>query len=478
LKHYEIGTAKMAVLEWRNALFNARTDQMLPLLYVANEVLQNSRRNRGGKYLEAFGPVMMQSIEYMAEQLRSSSPENGGGGQLVEKIRYTVKIWGNRQVFSMRFINDVLHKLEKHRDGEIVHARDVAKLPADPQLSPLHVPKGGGGGGGSDDEGHDDDDEEKASFSPNHQEAVDKSRKRQKQTDSDDDFMQIMNGNNSDGGQQQQDNDEDDDDDDDADGDDLFADFSKDKDDNNGQPKLEIDVSVGAMDSSTTITTKDKNEASTKNQAHSPSKRPRRGSSSPRSSILSTTNMVTLWGKLTANQQDADLIIKTLKDMRQKAQDDRHRVDVTTLVGDKLVQAAKLNQMDKLTVLKYRGKLFQLANDRHNMEQQAVRYYHWLAQTIASDSGDLDLADTVETKLQLWAPVAEQLRTARSVRRQQERELQLAAELQSQRQHEQAEAAAFRAAALAKETEAKPGMVWNPTTREYQALNTDESWRD
>jgi hypothetical protein len=147
-------------------------------------------------------------------------------------------------------------------------------------------------------------------------------------------------------------------------------------------------------------------------------------------------------------------------------------------VGDKLVQAAKLNQMNKLTVLKYRGKLFQLANVRHVMEQQAVRYYHWLAQTIASDSGDLDLADNVEAQLQMWAPVVEQLRTARSVRIQQERELQLAVELQRQRQREEAEAAAFRAAALAKETEAKPGMVWNPTTREYQALNTDESWRD
>jgi hypothetical protein len=33
-------------------------------------------------------------------------------------------------------------------------------------------------------------------------------------------------------------------------------------------------------------------------------------------------------------------------------------------------------------------------------------------------------------------------------------------------------------ASLAKQEEAKPGMVWNKATLEYQYLNTDESWRD
>ena len=45
-------------------------------------------------------------------------------------------------------------------------------------------------------------------------------------------------------------------------------------------------------------------------------------------------------------------------------------------------------------------------------------------------------------------------------------------------QQEQRELKAFARVALSKEKEAKPGMVWNPSTREYQVLNTDESWRD
>ena len=52
----------VAVVEWRNALHQARGDQHLPLLYVANEVLQNSTRNRGNKFLEAFSPTTRNTL--------------------------------------------------------------------------------------------------------------------------------------------------------------------------------------------------------------------------------------------------------------------------------------------------------------------------------------------------------------------------------------------------------------------------------
>jgi hypothetical protein len=43
---------------------------------------------------------------------------------------------------------------------------------------------------------------------------------------------------------------------------------------------------------------------------------------------------------------------------------------------------------------------------------------------------------------------------------------------------EQEEAEQFRQEALKRETEAREGMVWNPTTGEYQTLDTTEAWRD
>ena len=94
MKHYS--TASVAVNEWRNALYNASSSQMLPLLYVVNEVLQTSKRNRGNKFLEAFADSLTDSLKHMAKQAD------------VEKIRRTVKIWGDRRVFSIRYINAIL----------------------------------------------------------------------------------------------------------------------------------------------------------------------------------------------------------------------------------------------------------------------------------------------------------------------------------------------------------------------------------
>jgi hypothetical protein len=461
MRHYDT-TAPTAVLEWRNALFRAQPDQIVPLLYVANEVLQNSRRNRGNKYLDAFTPILPQSLEYMGEQLQATG--TAAGREQVEKIRRTVKIWGQRQVYSVRIVNELLSRLERyrhaHRGGEtrpVAAAPDRPQVQREPQL-PQH---------------HDVVDDKKRSPSSNDGEEIDPDL-RFDDSDHDDDDNNNMQNTTKDGHDEAEGDDDDDDD--------LFA-----SDDDDGPPKLEIDVKIGdsAIDHHSSSHKKQEESSSTKKAAaaarkRSPSKlSPSAAAAARRLSVLSSANMVDLWNQLAEVQQEADLKIQTLRTMRSKVQaaaaDQNH---LSTLVGDKLQLAAQLNHRDKLQILTYRRQLFQLAQSRHVIEQQAVRYYHWLAQSIETDHGDLDMADTVEAKLEMWAPIAEQLVAARYLRRQRERESQVADERKRQQQREEAEAAAFRAAALAKETEAKPGMVWNPTTREYQALNTDESWRD
>ena len=59
-----------------------------------------------------------------------------------------------------------------------------------------------------------------------------------------------------------------------------------------------------------------------------------------------------------------------------------------------------------------------------------------------------------------------------------EHEHQREQEEKERKRKEEEESKKFRESALSKETEAKPGMVWNKVTQEYQYLNTDESWRD
>ncbi|KAL3906335.1 MAG: hypothetical protein SGILL_009310, partial [Bacillariaceae sp.] len=107
MKHYDKSPG-VAVTEWRNVLHQARHDQYLPLLYVANEVLQNSKRNRGNKFLEAFSPTLGQALIFISQ--RST-------GQDVEKIRRTIKIWAERHVFSVRYVTELLKGLEPYRNG-------------------------------------------------------------------------------------------------------------------------------------------------------------------------------------------------------------------------------------------------------------------------------------------------------------------------------------------------------------------------
>eukprot|EP00957_Ditylum_brightwellii_P009052 683927-Ditylum_brightwellii.AAC.1 len=84
-------SASLAVSEWRNSLQTCSTQNLLPLLYVANEVLQTSKRNRGNKFLEAFSPVLKSSLQFICERDK----------KIVEKVRRTAKIWGDRRVFSV-----------------------------------------------------------------------------------------------------------------------------------------------------------------------------------------------------------------------------------------------------------------------------------------------------------------------------------------------------------------------------------------
>ena len=88
------------------------------------------------------------------------------------------------------------------------------------------------------------------------------------------------------------------------------------------------------------------------------------------------------------------------------------------------------------------------------------------------------MCDQLELKLQSFASVHQACRNARQQQAAQELQRIQREELAARKQREQEEERRFREASLAKETEAKPGMQWNPVTREYQAMNTNEDWRD
>ncbi|CAB9505859.1 Regulation of nuclear pre-mRNA domain-containing protein 1A [Seminavis robusta] len=350
MKHYDRSPG-VAVVEWRNALHNARRDQWLPLLYVANEVLQNSKRNRGNKFLEAFSPILGQSLIFVSQH--SDAPA-------VEKIRRTVKIWGDRRVFSVRYVNELLKGLEPYRNNRGASSAPIVQ-PTNSQPSAF-----------------------------------------QQQT---------------------------------------TAKF-------NGMKRRRSSTASGGSQSS-------------------------HNKRSRRRSVLSTTSLVELWKGVADLDTTFDRSTSILKDISLP---ETHHIE--SLVGDELLDTHKLILKYQQKVSQQREALYRIATERRNLEQDAVRYIPWLEAALKQDAEDLKFCDTLETAIHKLHHVHPAIRQARDKRVAEDLRFQREQEEKERKRKEEEDAKQFREAALSKETEAKPGMVWNKVTQEYQYVNTEESWRD
>jgi hypothetical protein len=135
MSHYG-GVPSVAVNEWRQCLGLCHVEQLLPLLYVANEVLQTSKRNRGNQFLEGFSSILGKGMQVICQRLHSESADSNDGVQKVEKARRVVKIWGDRHVFSVRFVTEILVGVEDYRKpiDEHQHGHGSASF-----VSPLPV---------------------------------------------------------------------------------------------------------------------------------------------------------------------------------------------------------------------------------------------------------------------------------------------------------------------------------------------------
>lgn len=433
MKFYDRGTS-VAVNEWRNALQTCVNDQLLPLLYVANEVLQKSKRNRGNKFLEAMSPVLSQALGHICSRDIT----------LVEKVRRTAKIWGDRQVFSTRFISDLLQGLEPYRHGRVPAPPQQQQESKGQSLPRLSSPR--------------------ASFSP------EPSSPQPTETDSssqyhrsnttntdDDDIRNIMENNHHD----------------DDDDDDIFA-------SNDDFMKLDVEINLGsALDEMSekpnTLTTKRRRSSLGSSAGAQGSSIP--SSRKRRSAILSVSNLLELWTRLTDLQQQYDgaqLVLAKIDERLQMTPAD----ELGNLVGDELQQTYQQNRMDEKQMVLQRQKLHAIAQERHVLEQEAKRYLPWLEKALKQDEDDIVFCDMLEEKIMSFRGIHAVTQKARDTRVAEERRRQAELQEMERKRKEEEEQEQFRQAALAKETEAKPNMVWNPSTREYQYLNTDESWRE
>jgi hypothetical protein len=419
MKHYD-RSATVAVNEWRSSLQACTLSQLLPLLYVANEVLQNSKRNRGNKFLEAMSPSLGQSLQHIC----SRDPA------VVEKVRRTAKIWADRRVFSVRFVNELLEMLEPYRSG----------LPS-PRPPPPGIPQ------------------PPASFSPGPEDENVKADNASVGDDSDDDIRNILEDSD-------RSSDEDHSSDDD---DDIFA--------SEDGPKLDIEVNIGsaleATEKSAAAETKTRAKRRRSSMSSSTPHMKRRNSAV----VLSPANLLGLWARLSELQQGFERAQQTLARI-----DDRHTKkpaeSLEHLVGDELQQAYTQNEADQKQMVVERKSLHAIAIERKALEAQVLQYMPWLEKALKQDQEDIQFCDMLEQKIVSFKDIHEAMTEARDKRLAEERRRQQEQEELARKKREKEEQERFKKAALKKETEAKPGMVWNPSTREYQELNTDESWRE
>jgi uncharacterized protein with von Willebrand factor type A (vWA) domain len=147
-------------------------------------------------------------------------------------------------------------------------------------------------------------------------------------------------------------------------------------------------------------------------------------------------------------------------------------------VGDELLDAYKKIQGFQKRVVEQRIELHSIAKKRRLLEQEAVRYVPWLEAALKQDSDDIEFCDKVLLEMKKFEPlhiVAKATREellaeeARRLHEMEERE-KMNKEVEDRKK--------FMEIAMAKQTEAEPGMVWNKDAGEYQYRSTDESWRD
>lgn len=402
-----------AVSEWRNILQSAQNSQLLPLLYIANEVLQTSKRNRGNKFLEAFGPVLGNSLKFICER----------DPALIEKVRRTVKIWGDRAVFSTRFVGEILTGLEAFRHRE--SSSSAAKPSASSVAATLPSTK------------------TTSQSTPDESDMFENS----------DDDNDGEGGNiNIETGLQNTDS--------------IFGASS-------GPSLLDVsNFSIAAASSTSKFGSNKRRRESEK--AKSPKKRKLTQKKSK--STLSTSNFVELISQLCELDDRYNAIQSTIASIESSdilSDEDKEIVQV----GDELIHLhASANSM-KANLIQNKASLWNIANTKHEIEIQLKKYLVWLKGGLNADMDELTLCDALEEKLLQLQVVHADAKALRDATREQQEKERLEAEEAARKEAEEKELRKSLEK-IQKDKAPKEGMVWNKVAREYQYLDTSENWRD
>lgn len=439
----------LAVSEWRNVLQSCQKSQLLPLLYVVNEVLQTSKRNRGNKFLEAFGPVLGGSLRFMCER----DPAN------TEKVRRTAKIWGDRRVFSMRFVGDILAGLENYRIGSTGPGAN-----GDSNVSSSSGSRNQAGGN-----------QQSASNTIMSSGSKSVTPNANDSDESDDNLFGDDNDNSDHDSDMNMDTDAN------AFGDSgpsllNVSNFSISKAAMNMNPSKSKEFGAGAKRRrnsglSTARKTNKKGRTTQDADESSNSKRPKRLQKLSASSFM---ELVQQLENLDAQYQSISNIISNIKSASDQWCDDE-----IMEVGDELTDLySDINR--KIDATKSQRKiLHKIAEQKQEVESELKRFLLWMRKGLVADDQEINMCVGLEKKLDLLKAVhsdAKERRHEEKVKEANERaEMEQAARKKAKEEELQRSLEEIQ-----NKDGPKEGMVWNKQAREYQYLAdaTEESWRD
>ncbi|EDO31191.1 predicted protein [Nematostella vectensis] len=93
-------SANDIVKVWIDQLKKCNTDRRLILFYLANDVLQNSRK-KGKEFSSAFARVLREAVPLLSDK------------SIKDAVKRVLQIWQDRKVFEVEFIDDLRGKLDK-----------------------------------------------------------------------------------------------------------------------------------------------------------------------------------------------------------------------------------------------------------------------------------------------------------------------------------------------------------------------------
>ena len=150
-----------------------------------------------------------------------------------------------------------------------------------------------------------------------------------------------------------------------------------------------------------------------------------------------------------------------------------------SMVGDELRDMYKKVVEAGHTATRHCVKIHGIAQRRHFLEEELLKFIPQLRMLMKQDEEDVKVCEQMEAQIQLLLPHHAAAKEAREKKREEERIKQEALEAEA-RKREEEDMKRRELEETLKATESGAGMVWNPVTKEYQAVNdeTMESWRD